>query len=196
MNSSAHKKSLLVLLLIWGIITINLIRFTYAKYLTTLDTNTDIQISSWNILVNNQAINKNNDISNTLSITFPGDDYSKSGVIVPGATGYFDLNIDSSQTTVPFTVTITSVIEVDDSSYTDFIITGYSIDENSEIPLQDSNSAITYDVNKDINSTLIRVYVSWSDDGNDSIEDTNIGISDSSINVTVNLKFNQITTTV
>lgn len=194
MNSKTHKKTLLILLLIWGIITINLIKTAYAKYITSLDASTDIQISSWNISVNNKDIISNNDISNNLSIVFPGDDYSKAGVIVPGATGYFDLNIDSSKTTVPFTVIITSNIRVNGQSYDKFMVNGYSIGEDTEVKSLGSSSEISYDISKDASSTLIRIYVSWLDAGIDSEEDTNLGISDSSITVTTNLKFSQITT--
>ena len=43
--------------------------------------------------------------SNQMSIVFPRTQYSQKDVIVPGATGYLDLNLDCSYTTIPFKLT-------------------------------------------------------------------------------------------
>ena len=45
MNISVKKKAFIALTLIWLIITFNLVKTTYAKYVTNLDSNTSITIS-------------------------------------------------------------------------------------------------------------------------------------------------------
>ena len=126
-NTVTKKKAFLMMACIWFIITFSVIQTTYAKYVTNLNANANISISYWNILVNNQNITENSDLSAVMSVVLPGSEYAKSDVLVPGSTGYFDLNIDSSQVTVPFTATISTAINEASSLKTDFVVTGYSI---------------------------------------------------------------------
>lgn len=194
MKNSFSKKSFLILTIIWLIITFNLIKITYAKYVTDLDTATNISISSWNISVNNQDLLESNDISNVLKLELLENQYAKDDVIVPGSVAYFDLNINSVNTNVGFLVTVTPTINENSTLSKDFVILGYSIDGNSTITeLPDDASSFSYTVAKEIESTLIRVYITWEDDGTDSIEDTNLGISGGNLITDVHLKFEQLT---
>jgi hypothetical protein len=43
----------------------------YAKYLSNTQGTASISISRWNLVVNNQQIRTNPDISSTLTLTFP-----------------------------------------------------------------------------------------------------------------------------
>lgn len=188
----AKKKAFLILACLWFIISFSVIKTTYAKYITNLDANANISVSYWNILVNNQAIIENSDISGTMTAVFPGNDYSKEDVIVPGSSGYFDLTIDSSLVNIPFTVTTETTINDTSTLKNDLIITGYSINNGEIIELQDTTS-FSYTIAKDVDSTIVRVYVIWDDDGTESEEDTLLGISGGTAILDVNLKFNQIT---
>lgn len=190
-NTIAKKKAFLLLACIWFIISFSVVQTTYAKYVTNLDANANISISYWNILVNNQSIIENSDISATMTAVFPGDEFMESDVIVPGATGYFDLNIDSSNVTVPFSTTVTTSINDTSSLTTDFVVAGYSIDNGEIVELIDTNS-FSYDIPLDTDSTLIRIYTTWLDDGLDSVEDTAIGIAGGTAILDVSLKFEQI----
>lgn len=71
-----NKKKFLLLLigLCISILSIILVQI-YAKYLTTADGNTSINIASWNILVNDLSIKKNTDISNSIVPVFPGTEH-------------------------------------------------------------------------------------------------------------------------
>ena len=89
-NTVTKKKAFLMMACIWFIITFSVIQTTYAKYVTNLNANANISISYWNILVNNQNINENSDISAVMSVVLPGNEYAKSDVLVPGSTGYFE----------------------------------------------------------------------------------------------------------
>ena len=160
-NNITTKKAFLLLACIWFIITFSIIQTTYAKYVTNLNANTNISISYWNILVNEQDIVENSDISGSMSCVFPGSTYAKSDVIVPGATGYFDLNIDSSKVSVPFKLTVTSAINETSTLTTDLkevyiekeeIFKWINLyDEDSiEFKVLNDVAEITYEKNKDI----------------------------------------------
>ena len=189
-NTVTKKKAFLMLACVWFIITFSVIQTTYAKYVTNLNANANISISYWNILVNNQNITENSDISAVMSVVLPGSEYAKSDVLVPGSTGYFDLNIDSSQVTVPFTATISTAINEASSLKTDFVVTGYSINGGEIIELTDTNS-FTYSIGSDVSNTLITIYTTWIDDGLDSTEDTSLGILGGTAILDVNVKFEQ-----
>lgn len=84
MDFSIRKKSLLVLAIVWIIITFYLINSSYAKYLTDLHANTNISVSTWNLTVNTLNIQEEDDITEKLQLTFPGNEYALEDVIVPG----------------------------------------------------------------------------------------------------------------
>ncbi len=83
------KKVLLILALLWFIISFLVIRVTYAKYLSSIDSNTSVGISAWKIKLNTQDVIQNTDFSNNLELTFPGNEYYTQDVIVPGAMRLF-----------------------------------------------------------------------------------------------------------
>ena len=79
------KKVLLILALLWFIISFLVIRVTYAKYLSSIDSNASIGISAWKVKLNTQDVIENSDFSENLELIFPGDDYYTEDTIVPGA---------------------------------------------------------------------------------------------------------------
>ena len=191
-NNITTKKAFLLLACIWFIITFSIIQTTYAKYVTNLNANTNISISYWNILVNEQDIVENSDISETITCVLPGNTYSKAGVLVPGSTGYFDLNINSSEVNVPFKLTVTSAVNETSSLTTDLKVSGYSIDGGDIVELSDDVLDFSCNIAQDTDSTLIRVYTTWVDDGLDSKEDTALGITGGTAILDVTLDFEQI----
>jgi hypothetical protein len=191
-NNITTKKAFLLLACIWFIITFSIIQTTYAKYVTNLNANTNISISYWNILVNEQDIVENSDISETITCVLPGNTYSKADVLVPGSTGYFDLNINSSEVNVPFKLTVTSAVNETSSLTTDLKVSGYSIDGGDIVELADDVLDFSCNIAQDTDSTLIRVYTTWVDDGLDSKEDTALGITGGTAILDVTLDFEQI----
>ena len=189
-NTITKKKAFLMLACVWFIITFSVIQTTYAKYVTNLNANANISISYWNILVNNQNITENPDLSAVMTVVLPGNEFSKSDVLVPGSIGYFDLNIDSSEVTIPFSVTISTQVNATSSLTTDFVVSGYSINGGEIIQLIDTDT-FTYNIGADIDNTLIRIYSTWLDDGLESKDDTLLGIQGGTAILDVNAIFEQ-----
>lgn len=196
-NIKYNQKFKLLLATISLLICISFIKETYAKYITEANANANITVAKWKILVNNQDIVNNNNITETISPKFTGNSNIKDDVIAPGATGYFDLIIDPTNTDVTFSYEITSSIN-ENSSVKDLYITGYSINDNEEINFNDDEQKIIKDTifyAEDRTNTKIRVYISWQDGENetmDNIADTSATmLEDNNAKVDVNIKFIQ-----
>ncbi len=83
------KRIILIIALLWFVCSFLIIKATYAKYLSSISSNTGIGIVGWKILLNDQDITQNSDFTSNLELVFPGDDYSDEDVIVPGAMRIF-----------------------------------------------------------------------------------------------------------
>ena len=190
------KKVLIILACLWIIISFLIIRVTYAKYLSTLDSNANIGISSWKILLNTQDIINNSDFSNNLSLEFPGSDYYLEDCIVPGVVGYFDLVIDSSNITLPFGFVVTATSD-QNSDIADAKIIGYQYigQQNYITYLNSQVTTVQGSANGTVNSTTLRVYVSWDDDPNTQTltdaQDTAIALAGGDAIINVNVAFTQ-----
>ena len=171
----------------------------YAKYLTSVAGSTDIPIAKWNILVNNQSIKDNPDISKTIQPVFPGNDNIAENIIAPTAEGYFDLNFDFTDTDVSFKYTI-SLSSNPESSVTDLVATGYSIDNGNKIEFDTYDEDITDTIllSNPIETRSIRIYVLWNDDSAtasmNNIDDTLSTKSNKPVLFDVNISFEQIVT--
>lgn len=181
-------------------IVIIVIYNSYSKYITSVNGNAAIGIARWKILVNNQDITQNNSLNNVISPVFPGGDNVASGVIAPTAEGYFDMEIDASDTDVSFKYIITTSDNAD-SAVSDLIISGYSIDggERQEITGEDGfkiENTISYTSTD--KTVSLRVYLKWNDDSEngavmDNDADTSVtSTTSNTAKVNVNLKFLQI----
>lgn len=177
------------------IICITQIQQTYAKYIDVKEGNTDFTIAKWKILVNNQDITDSSTMSSLINPVYIKNDNIKDGVIAPGSEGYFDIEIDSTNTEVSFTYTIT-LSNTDENNIKDLKITGYSQNGSAIIPLDNQINSITdtvYYTNQNKLDT-IRIYFTWLD-GNgetmDNTSDTNASISGESAKLKVNMAFIQ-----
>ena len=83
------KRIILLLACLWLIISFLLIKSTYAKYLSTIDSNANISISAWRIKLNTQDIMQNSDFTQNMNLIFPGNDYYLEDTIVPDALRLF-----------------------------------------------------------------------------------------------------------
>ena len=83
-------------------IVIIVIYNSYSKYISSVNGNAALGIARWKILVNNQDITNNGSLSNVIAPVFSGSNDIASGVIAPTAEGYFDMEIDASNTDVSF----------------------------------------------------------------------------------------------
>lgn len=168
-----RKKLLFLLIGILICILLFCIVQIYAKYLTSASGNTNIGIAKWDIVVNDLSIKNNTDISNKITPVFPGNDNIASNIIAPTAEGYFDLNFDFSNADVSFTYEITTSV-AENSSVTDLVATGYSVDDGEKVTFANYNDPITDTITLDSNikTRKIRIFVMWNDDA-DTTQMTN-----------------------
>lgn len=196
-----RKKLLFCISCLFLIISLSVIKNTYAKYITSADGDANINIARWKILVNNQDIEQNKELSNVITPVFDGNDNIASNVIAPTAEGYFDILIDASNTDVSLKYEITTSDNAD-SAVSDLIISGYSIDDSERQQIVSDDGQIKIENEILYNSTdkdiKLRVFLKWNDDETngatmDNQADTNATKPDTNLaKVNVNLKFIQI----
>ena len=194
------QKKLIFLILgcIWIIISFFIIKSTYAKYLSAVDANTNANISSWNIVVNNQDITQNSDLSSVIDLTFPETNYNMANVLVPGGIGYLDLNIDCSNVSVPFQYTVTCS-SAEGTEIDDFIIYGYSVSPELQriFQVDEDHNMATDRIEANVTSKTIRIFIKWNDNPEtenlNDIQDTSISLLNQSGKVQVNINFTQLT---
>ncbi len=189
------KKLLFIIVCLCVIAILTFIVVTYSKYRTSANGSANVSIARWDIKINNQSIKNSSDISNTITPVFPGTNDISANVIAPTAEGYFDLNLDYTNTDVSFDYTIT-VKSDDSSSVPDLVPTGYSLDENYNVKYSISNNKISGSVlNTDTSRTKkIRVYIKWDDENGtmNNAADTNATVPDNAkALLNVNVQFIQ-----
>lgn len=200
-NKDTTKKILLFLSFIFLIMSLQTIKNTYAKYITSANGDANIQIARWKILVNNQDIVENKEISNVITPIFEGSEHIASNVIAPTAEGYFDILIDATNTDVSLKYEVTTN-DTDESAVSDLEISAYSIDdgEKQEIDattgqMKIENQILYNDTDKDIK---LRVYLKWNDDENsgatmDNKVDTDATVKENNLaKINIKLKFTQL----
>ena len=184
-----YRTYIILFLLVVAGVFIFLFYNTYAKYISSIDSDATADVASWKIYVNNNDVTSGNSFSNIITPTFEGTSNIASGVIAPTAEGYFDIEIDASDTDVSLKYTITTSPN-QDSVVSDIIISGYSIDNGPRQSITSgvtSGTSMTSEVTSPTSSTStndnfkvegnilynsqdkdvsIRVYIKWNDDEN------------------------------
>ena len=100
------KEFKLILLILILIITYLVVQSTYSKYLTQTDNHSSLNISRWNILLNNKEISSNTEFSQNVKVTYEENEHIANDVIVPKSKGHFDLSLESTGTDLPFSYEI------------------------------------------------------------------------------------------
>ena len=194
-----YRTYIILFLLVVAGVFIFLFYNTYAKYISSIDSDATADVASWKIYVNNNDVTSGNSFSNIITPVFEGNSNIASGVIAPTAEGYFDLEIDASDTDVSLKYTITTS-DNPDSAVSDIIISGYSIDGGERQNIQNITSGVTSDTsmtsevtsstsststndnfkvegnilyNSQDKDVSIRVYIKWNDDENQGASMTN-----------------------
>ena len=193
-----HKKIILFLIGICFFIIFVTIVQIYAKYLSTTQGISSLTIANWNILVNDSSIKSNTDISNSIVPVFPGTEHIAENIIAPTAEGYFDLNLDFTHADVSFKYEITLAAD-ENSSVTDLVATGYSIEGSEKINFENYNDPITeiIPLSSESKTRKIRVYIMWNDNADSQTmnndADTLSTTSENPALFHVNISFTQIT---
>lgn len=164
------KKFRLLIAFISLLMCLTFIQDTYAKYVNNVNGEANLTIARWKILVNNEDITTGSLAQEVITPVFSGTDYIKSDVIAPTSTGYFDIIIDAKDTDVSFNYTITANASLE-SSVTDLVTTGYSINDGEVINFENYNENITGTIDYNTTDiTTIRVYVMWNDSDSNNMD--------------------------
>lgn len=189
------RKFKFILAFVALIVCVMQVQETYAKYVDAKEGDTSFTIAKWKILVNDQDITEATTMSSLINPVYVENENVAAGVIAPGSEGYFDLIMDSSNTEVSFTYSI-SVSTSENSSVQDLVITGYTLNDSAFIPVDSAINNISNTINytnpNKINT--LRVYFKWLDgDGEtmDNASDTEASLSGESAKLRVNLSFIQ-----
>ena len=196
-----RKKILFCFSCLFLILSLLVIKSTYAKYITSASGDANIDIARWKILVNNQDVVENKELTSVITPIFEGNDNIASNVIAPTAEGYFDILIDASNTDVSLRYEVTTS-DNEDSAVADLEISGYTIDDGERQAIVSDDGQIKIENDILYNSTdkdiKLRVYLKWNDDDAmgavmDNTADTNATKTEGNMaKVNVNLKFIQI----
>lgn len=196
-----RKKILFCFSCLFLILSLLVIKSTYAKYITSASGDANIDIARWKILVNNQDVVENKELTSVITPIFEGNDNIASNVIAPTAEGYFDIIIDASNTDVSLRYEVTTS-DNENSAVADLEISGYTIDDGERQAIVSDDGQIKIENDILYNSTdkdiRLRVYLKWNDDDAmgavmDNTADTNATKTEGNMaKVNVNLKFIQI----
>lgn len=172
--------------------SITLIQTTYAKYVSSAEANSNINIARWSITVNNQDVIQNSNFTNSLSPVFANNQYIKENVIAPTSEGYFDIIIDGTNADVSFKYTIT-LNPSNNNTIKDLKIVKYTIDNIDYTYSDNITDIINY--NDENKTKSIRVFFMWDDDENtqemNNNEDT-IATVNGNANYRVNINLIQV----
>ena len=198
-----YKIYFFVVLFLLIITIVYLLYSTYAKYISSIDGNTTMGIAKWRITVNNTDITNGAQLSNIITPVFEGNSNIASGVIAPTAVGYFDLEIDASDTDVSLRYVITAS-DNPNSAVDDIVLTGYSVDGGAmqSISLNEDDE---YEIERTILYTssdkdeTIRIWLQWDDSTSATMNnaaDTSATYNQSNVaKLNISIKFIQVAST-
>lgn len=197
LNILKKRQFKLLLACISLLLLLDLIQDTYAKYISGAEATVDFAIARWAFLVNSQDVLDESNFSNTIVPTFDTNANIATGVIAPTSTGYFDIEIDSSDVDVAYSSTI-SLSQNSTNTVDDLVFVGYSLNDGTMVSLNDVTTA-TITTNHPLNEintvNTYRVYIKWNDDAltetMDNADDTAASQSGDA-SVVVNLNFIQL----
>lgn len=198
MKYKVNKKILFFILgLLFLVLTIFLIRTTYARYVTSLTAKSTVELGSWLIRVNNQNIIQNSDVSDVVTPVFNSDsEYIAEGKISPTSTGHVEIAIDYQEVTVPFKYEISFA---NDSStlLEDFKLSGYSVDGGSIVSVDNSNDIITGTILPDetTRTRTLKLNFGWIDGEGETlndIQDTTFSRNNAELGLRFTIVFTQL----
>ena len=174
MSLKINKKLLLFFLaIIFLILAIITIRTTYARYVTALTAKSTVELGSWLILVNNQNILNNSNVSDWVFPSFnENTEYIANGVIAPTSTGNVTITLDYSKVTVPFKYDI-SFATATDTLLEDFVLKSYSVDGGEAIEITEENPLVSDTIapTDTTRTRTLKLNFEWVDDNNNVLND-------------------------
>lgn len=168
--------------------------YTYAKYNSQSNHDIGTNIKKWKIKVNNKEIKNNAELNELINVTFENNEHTAENKMAPGSNGSFEIELDYSNVEVSFEYEIS----IKDVTIPDIAITKVEVDNELIPSTNDYKISNKVNLNDNTNTSkvkTIKVYLSWKDDENstmDNTEDTNITINNNSIDFDINIRFTQI----
>ena len=168
MKNNKFIKSMILIIILCLLFII--IRTTYSKYVSSQNNESTIDISKWHILINDQDIINNSDFTETLQVEFDSNANIAQNIIAPTSTGHFDIELDSTGTEKSFEYVIKFVDE--DSELPDFKIVSYTLNDGSEIEIEENQTEITGTVDPDIGEVLNTFHfnIAWYDESDNILD--------------------------
>ncbi len=190
------KKIKLFIAFIALFICIIQIKETYAKYIESKNGDAEFNVAGWKIKINNSDITDGASLSSLINPVYESNSNIKDGVIAPGSQGYFDINIDATNTEVSFNYEIT-ITPSQESDVTDLTIYAYKINDGAIINTNNNSNTITNRINNiDQNKTLtIRLFFKWLDGEGEQMNnaaDTAASVGEGTGKINVNASFTQV----
>lgn len=191
------KILILLLAIFFLLLTAILMRFTYARYITSLTAKSSVEMGSWSILINDQNILENSDVSNAITPIFNSNsEYIAEGKVSPTSTGYIEITINYQEVSVPFKYEVT-LENTSNTELEDFKLINYSIDDGNAVSAPDSNLVISGTVypTETAKTKKLKFNFAWIDDENnalDDIQDTAISRDLNSLKIPFHMSFTQL----
>ena len=185
------KKFLIVLCFIFFCLTIHTIRTSFGLFESNYDEDDDLTIAKWNIKVNNENLNGNENTFHVDNITYLNNSNVDADRFAPGVVGTFLLVIDPSDTEVSFKYDLS--IDLSDNEYSQIKIdsiegtSGTTLDYNEGVYSR-VFSLSEIEANK---KDTIKVTFSWENSDENNESDSLLGQSDGTFDIPVNIKFTQ-----
>ena len=188
------KKRILSILFIFLLLisSFYLIQSTYAKYKKKVEQGVQLSLARWNIILNNQSIAGKTTVSSNVVPYFEANEYMAENVLAPGATGYFDIEIDATDVDVSFNYLLNIV---QNEEYPDIVAYGYSLDSDSSQILDIPVDGITGNIIHNTPLTKLRIYIKWDDSSEnvmDNAADTALAINNETFTLNASFIFTQI----
>ena len=186
-----NKNILVVVSLILVFITIYIIRDTYGLFESKNVMVADTNIAKWNVLINGTDI-KSGENFTVDTITVAGAENVKKGKMAPGTEGYFDININPTDTDTSIIYNVTfdftkvngsfSINKIEETTSGNLIKTGENT-YSKVITLEEIKNGITNN---------IRVHVKWDNLEENNEEDSKIGLTkNNSVSIPVSVTVSQ-----
>ena len=168
-------------------VTIYEITNTYGLFESNINMDVDSKLATWNILINDTNIGKSETftIDNFIS---EEDSTVASGKIAPGTSGYFNININPSNTQVSIRYDLTF-----DFSKLDNLFTITKVEEKNGYNLiktgpKTYSNVITLNEIKENKTNNIRVHIKWNNNEENNDKDTEIGLTENNtLNIPVSI---------
>lgn len=197
------KKVKIIIALVSLSISLCLMSNTYSRYVADSTNSFNVMFAKWQILVNNTDITSNANSSMTFTPVLEGNANVEDGYIAPGATGYFDIEINAENVNVSFDYTITLAME--NQNLPDLLITRYAFLDSTYVEgeaVETTNvldneilNEMLFDQNNPFGTYKVRIYFEWQEGEGETMNDaadTAAATANESFAINATISFKQI----